>query len=391
MAETPELDRSNLFFEVGVEYRDTGSPNKSEDQFLRWINIPGSGMKNMGGIRWLKTKSKKRQNSDGIVLVSSHLNTDSHNPWDDIVDFHLGSVRYWGDAKFHQKKGIDDFEGNKNLRRAIDESDRSRHPFILHFSKTRSGWMRFNGLCVLNSLDLAWFQDLGRPVQNYRATLSILDCKRVSVDWITRWRTEDKLSVRLEGAPEAWDNYIRGKKVNVMRAWSGKILSTKEQLPPPGSPEEKALEQLHGMDPFAFEAMVVSLIGNVGAEIVRDLKKTRDRRDGGFDFVGTFIIPEPFKFEINFKGEVKRHRNTISPNHVSRLVARLDRGEYGIYVTTSAFSKQAQEEVYEMRYPVSLVHSRKLISMIKNTRYWSDIGIDKKWLSSFEEIGKEEE
>ncbi len=49
MAETPELDRSNLFFEVGVEYRDTGSPNKSEDQFLRWINIPGSGMKNMGG------------------------------------------------------------------------------------------------------------------------------------------------------------------------------------------------------------------------------------------------------------------------------------------------------------------------------------------------------
>ena len=91
MAETPELDRSNLFFEVGVEYRDTGSPNKSEDQFLRWINIPGSGMKNMGGIRWLKTKSKKRQNSDGIVLVSSHLNTDSHNPWDDIVDFHLGA------------------------------------------------------------------------------------------------------------------------------------------------------------------------------------------------------------------------------------------------------------------------------------------------------------
>jgi len=324
-------------------------------------------------------------------LVSSHLNTDSHNPWDDIVDFHLGTVRYWGDAKFHQKKSIDDFEGNKNLRRAIDESNRSRHPFILHFSKTRSGWMRFNGLCVLNSLDLAWFQDLGRPVQNYRATLSILDCNRVSVDWITRWRTEDKLSVRLEGAPEAWENYIRGKKVNVMRAWSGKILSTKEQLPPPGSPEEKALEQLHVMDPFAFEAMVVSLIGNVGAEIVRDLKKTRDRRDGGFDFVGTFIIPEPFKFEINFKGEVKRHRSTISPNHVSRLVARLDRGEYGIYVTTSAFSKQAQEEVYEMRYPVSLVHSRKLISMIKNTRYWSDIGIDKKWLSSFEEAGKEEE
>ena len=391
MGEGNQLDRSDLFFEVGMEYRDRGSPNKPDDQFLRWINIPGSGMKNMGGIRWLKTKSKERKNSDGIVLVSSHLNVDSHNPWDDIVDFHLGTIRYWGDAKFHKNKRIDDFQGNINLRRAIDESSRTRHPFILHFSKIRSGWMRFNGLCVLNSLDLAWFQDEGRPVQNYRATLSILDCKRVSVDWITRWRTEEELRVRLEGAPKAWCDYVGGKKISVIRAWSGKILTTRDQIPSPGSSEEKALEQLHSMDPFAFEAMVVNLIGDVGAKIIRDLKKTRDRRDGGFDFSGTFILPEPFQYEINFKGEVKRHRNMISPNHVSRLVARLDRGEYGIFVTTSAFTKQAQEEVFEMRYPVSLVHSKKLISMIKSTRYWSDKGIDQNWLDSFEDQSMEEE
>ena len=82
MAETPELDRSNLFFEVGVEYRDTGSPNKSEDQFLRWINIPGSGMKNMGGIRWLKTKSKKR----GYLYpyVYGHHDHDFHDYGYDI-------------------------------------------------------------------------------------------------------------------------------------------------------------------------------------------------------------------------------------------------------------------------------------------------------------------
>lgn len=387
-----QLERSGHFFEVGKEYRDTRTPSESpEDQFLRWINIPGSGMKNSGGIRWLRTKSSKRKNSDGIVLVSSHLKTDTHNPWDDIVDFHLGTIRYWGDAKFHEKKRIDDFQGNKNLRRAIDESSRTRRPFILHFSKVRSGWMRFNGLCILNSLDLGWFQDEGRPVQNYRATLSILDCERISVDWLTKWRTEEKLDTRLEGAPKAWCDYIRGKKIEVMRAWSGKILTKDDQIPSLGSLEEKALEQLNSMDPFAFEAMVVSLIGNVGGKSIRDLEKTRDRRDGGFDFSGTFILPEPFQYEINFRGEVKRHRSPINPNHVSRLVARLDRGQYGIYVTTSSFTKQAQEEVYEMRYPVSLVHSRKLISMVKRTRYWSEKGIDRNWLDSFEDNSTEEE
>ena len=128
-------DTSNNVYTVGKKYRDRGSPNKEDDQFLRWINLPGSGMKNMGGIRWLKTKSKQRKNSDGIVLVSSHLNTESHNPWDDIVDHHLGMIRYWGDAKFDETKRIDDWIGNKNLRRAIDESNRKHHPFILHFTK----------------------------------------------------------------------------------------------------------------------------------------------------------------------------------------------------------------------------------------------------------------
>ena len=69
---------------------------------------------------------------------------------------------------------------------------------------------------------------------------------------------------------------------------------------------------------------------------------------------------------------------------MSRLVARLDRGEYGIFVTTSYFTKQAQEEVYEMRYPISLVYANKLISMFKRTEHWSEEGLNQNWLDLFE-------
>ena len=373
------------FYTVGKKYRDKGSPNKEGDQFLRWINLPGSGMKNMGGVRWLKSKSKHRKNSDGIVLISSHLKTDSHNPWDDVVDHHLGLIRYWGDAKFDENKRIDDWIGNKNLRNAIDESNRQLHPFILHFTKHEKGWMTFNGLCVMKSLDLAWFQDKGRPVQNYRATLSILDCNHISTDWLTNWRTKDTIEERLEKAPQAWIDYIDGKQVKIMRAWSGRIKSKSDQVPEPSSIEEHAINQLMQMDPFDFEKLTVELINEVGSGIVRDLEKTKDRQDGGYDFVGTFVLPEPFQYEIPFKGEVKRHANAITPNHVSRLVARLDRGEYGVYITTSYFTKQAQEEVFELRYPVSLVYGNKLIEMIKATSNWTSSGISPKWIKSFEE------
>jgi hypothetical protein len=376
-------DRYSWNFVVGRDYRDTGSPNKEADQFLRWINLPNSGIKSMGGIRWLKTKSDNRGGPDGIVLLTNEVSGATHNPWDDLVNHHLGTIRYWGDAKFHPTKRIDDFSGNKNLRRAIDEHRRSHRPFILHFTKKRKGWVTFNGLCVLESLDLGWFQDEKRPVQNYRATLTILDCDNINAQWLADWRICDRIENRLELAPKAWRDYVKKGKISPMRAWDTKILSAERQLPDPNSLEKKAIDQLMKIDPFSFERLATELIGIVGGELIRDLEKTRDRKDGGFDFVGTFVLPDPFGYEIKFKGEIKRHKNPISPDQVSRLVARLGRGEYGIYITTSYFTRQAQSEIYEMSYPVSLVYANKLIEMIKHTDHWSEDGIDEDWIGTF--------
>ena len=90
--------------------------------------------------------------------------------------------------------------------------------------------------------------------------------------------------------------------------------------------------------------------------------------------------------KIQLKGEVKRYRsdNYINPVLVSRLVARLERGQYGIFVTTSYFSQQAQEEVYEMKYPVKLIHGKQLMDIFKRSSFWIDDAIDEAWLSRFE-------
>ena len=67
---------------------------------------------------------------------------------------------------------------------------------------------------------------------------------------------------------------------------------------------------------------------------------------------------------------------------MSRLVARLARGQYGIFVTTSYFTKQAQEEVLEDRYPATLVAGADLVRIMREMRVARGSEISPAWLHS---------
>ena len=87
-------------YRAGKLYRDTGNLT-DDDQFMRWINLPGSGMPNSGGIRRLKHVGDQpfSQLLGLIVLVTSHSTTNPHNPREDIIDTRSGKISYWGDAE----------------------------------------------------------------------------------------------------------------------------------------------------------------------------------------------------------------------------------------------------------------------------------------------------
>ena len=57
-------------YRIWHTFRDTGSSADLGDEFLRWINIPGSGIRNMGGIRPLKFTHLKLPVQAYIVLVN---------------------------------------------------------------------------------------------------------------------------------------------------------------------------------------------------------------------------------------------------------------------------------------------------------------------------------
>ncbi len=114
------------------------------------------------------------------------------------------------------------------------------------------------------------------------------------------------------------------------------------------------------------------------------LQGTRPTADGGFDFFGRFSIPYPVKYEIEFLGEANKftRKNGVQPKHVSRLVARLNRGQFGLFVTTSYYTKQAQNEVLQDGYPVRLFSGIDLINFLKELRLVENGLIKKGWLNS---------
>lgn len=386
----PSAEMTQRRYRLGETYRDKGASSDTEDQFLRWINLPKSGIRNSGGIRPLQFIPLDLPVPAYIILVTHEPSRGAaSNPWEDIVDLHAGRIIYWGDAKYDTRRvEVEDFVGNRALRSAFEQvllNNRALIPPILHFSKPKQGFVKFNGLCVIDRLELTWFEDNGRPVRNYRAHLTVLDEASVDVEWLQSRVTATSPTELLGKGPAAWRRYQAGF-VDQLKIWAPNVRSLDAQLPSVGSQDAGVLDELVAMQPTQFEAAVVALFRQTES-VKHAVYRTRPTRDGGFDFYGAFTLPPPLGYEIDFLGEVKRFKRGtgVAPKHVSRLVARLGRGQYGLFVTTSYFTKQAQEEVQSDRYPARLIAGADVIKMMRELRIAKGGVISPTWLKAVRE------
>lgn len=380
---------------IGHEYRDRGGKTFEDDEILGWLDTNAGSIANSGGIRYKDCVSNcvtdletGRTVPAFFVLITRDMSAQHHNPWDDVVDEISGTIHYWGDAKFSSRdRPYNRFPGNARLEATNNVRLAGRladMPPILHFSKKRSGYLTFNGLCVLSDLRHAWFEDKGKPVKNLRSLLSILDVETVSAEWLRQRVTcADLAKVDREYAPAAWLKAKKGK-IERRHVWAAKIRSRDQQLPASGSNDDLLLQQVRNLTPSEFEAFIVALVDKL-PDIVPGLEhtvtRTRLTGDHGLDFFGVFRLPWPIAYEIEFVGEAKRYSSEINPDQVSRLVARLGRGQYGLYFTTSCYSRQAQREIQSDRYPVRLFAGQDIVNILRAGNCVSNGKIREDWLS----------
>jgi hypothetical protein len=392
MAELNSIDQK---YRVGHTYRDRAGHSFDDDEFLRWLRSGGKTISNSGGIRFRDFLKQEiidpetgRKVPAFFVLVTAEKHTQFHNPWDDIIDETGGEIIYWGDAKFKDRgRTFDRFPGNGRLLATnnIRLGQRTRlAPPILHFTKPATGLIRFTGLCSLAGADIAWFEDSGKPVKNVRFRLAILDTDQVSAEWLRHRAVAETPEDMDILAPDVWAHAKNGRILK-RHVWAAQIRTRDQQQPPASSGDRKILDEIMSLTPAQFETFTVALIEKM-PEIVPGLNhqviQTRRSADHGVDFFGNFTLPYPISYDISFVGEAKRYKSAVTPDKVSRLVARLGRGQYGLFFTTSWYTEQAQREVILDRYPVRLFSGLDIINILRAGNCISGDALSEGWKNS---------
>ncbi len=149
-----------------------------------------------------------------------------------------------------------------------------------------------------------------------------------------------------------------------------------------GLAESKLLEVVYDHyrgDKHAFEGLASLIASQVLGQGCERGWVTKRSGDGGVDFVSRLTIGGGSSAtSVVVLGQAKcvGLRTAIGGKEFARVVARLQRGWIGVFVTTGAFSRAAQLELHQDRYPLILVNGRRLAEAVRLISNMEGIAIE---------------
>jgi restriction endonuclease Mrr len=63
--------------------------------------------------------------------------------------------------------------------------------------------------------------------------------------------------------------------------------------------------------------------------------------------------------------EAKKWSGSVGVKPVARLISRIKHRDIGVFITTSWYDKQIQQELIDDKHPVILVSGKEIISILK--------------------------
>jgi hypothetical protein len=352
--------------------------------------VPGVG--NQGGFRHCGSPVK------GTVRVSVLYTTGGEVDWPDYLDLQTGTFTYFGDNRTPGRELHDTPRyGNLLLKDVFaaahgSVAERAKVPPFLLFEKAGRGRdVRFRGLLAPggptmtadDELAAVWRATGGQRFQNYRARFTVLDEVKITRAWIGHVLSGG--NPLTQGCPPAWSAWVSSRTFAPVLAPATTVIRSKTgQMPndPQGKAILDAIREHFRDREHDFEACAVAL-WRLLAPATGRCDVTRPSRDGGRDAVGEYIIGPPAdRIAIDFALEAKCYAatNSVGVREVSRLISRLRHRNFGVFVTTSYFAQQVQEEVRDDGHPIALVCGRDITDVLcqhgyntpRDVRAWLD-------------------
>lgn len=350
------------------------------------------GVKTQGGFRYIGSKSSPKY----IVIYT----TGKELFWSDEFDPSFGLFLYYGDNK-HPGTELHEtnIHGNAILRNIFDFacSDdinmRKRIPpiFIVKGGPEGGRDIQYIGLAVpgtnktekRNWLTAIWASDEnGNRFQNYKALFTVLDTKDgsrfspndASVD--LRWLTDIQNDKTLESvyAPKSWVSYIEKRKFEALlpQILVSHVKNKDEQMPAPETEDMAMLNCLQNYfvekdRGYSFEEFANHMVQTLD-ESVLYINTTRKYKDGGFDGEGEYRI---FRTSINeikipFLVQAKCYKTNVSlkVHDTARIISRLQKGHFGVIITTSYLSEQAYDEILKDRCNLVILSGKNIVEYL---------------------------
>jgi hypothetical protein len=325
-----------------------------------------------------------------IFLSNPHKKDTEGTPWIDVVEPDVGYALFHGD---NRKVGCSPLTGRGNakftaVQRFYSEPQlRKFAPPILIFSQkemlgNRKGYREFcgYGIPVRSTITTQREKKSGQYFINLTIELVLFHLSREDefFDWVWIDRRRDG-SVHaeqvLKSAPHAWRDWVSNGDAAVERCRrnvaKNRIVKTELQATLT-TRERSILEEIYDFyrdDKHPFEGLASYVAARV---IAHDCKRgwvTKRSGDMGIDFICRMDIGDPgdqlSRAPIVVLGQAKCQKKPVSAPDLARVVARLQRGWIGVYVTTSTFSEPAQIELSEDKYPLVLINGKRLAQEVE--------------------------
>ena len=164
---------------------------------------------------------------------------------------------------------------------------------------------------------------------------------------------------RRRGRGEQQRFMILGKGMITLAKWQAKGLAFQVEEANRKARTE-LLKTVKKMSPADFEDLVGQLLAAIGFE---EVQVTSPSKDGGIDVRGTLVVGDVVRTRLAV--QVKRWKHNVRAPVIQQVRGSLGAHEQGLVITTSDFSKGAQQEAERPdATPVGLMNGEQLVALL---------------------------
>lgn len=364
---------------VDAVYRSTNNPTMPQDEFDALFRFSdGRGINNTSGFRPKSKAGESTAITDCCfcVIVTNYGEVE----WPDSLDLDTGQFTYYGDNRQPGKALTETRVGGNLLLEKVftdlHDGRRSDIPPFLCFEKFKGAdgvYMRFLGLAVpgapgvssLDDLVAIWKRRGSQRFQNYRAIFTILDESSIERSWLDEI-VAGRPPIEAEGCPPAFVEWVKTGIYRPLCTQSESIPRSKLDQLPKSKREWDVLNSVLTLTNREFEYAAKKLVELMDPRY-RDARVTREVQDGGRDVLAVYYVGhDSHSVALEVSVEAKRWKpdSPVGVKPMMRLISRLKHRDFGIFITTSYFQKQVQQELIEDGHPVVLVAGGDIARML---------------------------